>query len=104
VNPNSRHRPTPVVKPLNAIMRLDKLRDATGDEIAALWKAYHFEQRGVGAVITADVYSKMRRRTKECPMFILPVRSILFLCPARALGVLNHLAVHTLPSSVFLLV
>lgn len=55
-------------------MRLDKLGDATGDEIGELWKAYHLEQKGLGAVIAADVYAKMRQRTKECPMFILPVR------------------------------
>eukprot|EP00038_Savillea_parva_P012309 m.203727 g.203727 ORF g.203727 m.203727 type:complete len:397 (+) comp22223_c0_seq1:36-1226(+) len=61
------------MKPLDSIVKMDKLEEADVDTIKALWSAYHATIKGVGAVIPAEIYAKLRKRNTECPMFVVPL-------------------------------
>lgn len=54
-------------------MKMDLLQDKTADEIETIWLQYHKEKDVVVATIPADTYKLLTERSKEHPIFILPL-------------------------------
>ncbi|KAJ1978927.1 hypothetical protein H4R34_003024 [Dimargaris verticillata] len=62
-----------VIKPLDQIIRLDKVAGETADTIGKIWTDYHANKDVLSAVIPADSYRQLYRRSKLYPRFVFPV-------------------------------
>lgn len=61
-------------KKLDDIMKLDLLQDKTADEIKNIWLEYHKHKDNVlVAAIPTETYNLLTERSKEYPIFILPL-------------------------------
>lgn len=61
-------------KKLDDIMKLDLLQDKTADEIKDIWLQYHKEKNDVlVATIPTETYKLLEQRSKEHPIFVLPL-------------------------------
>lgn len=61
-------------KKLNDIMKLDLLQDKNAKEIENIWLEYHKQKDDVlVATIPTETYSLLVERSKEYPIFILPL-------------------------------
>lgn len=60
-------------KKLNDIMKVDLLQDKTADEIKDIWLQYHKEKDVLVAAIPNDTFTLMTERSKEHPIFIVPL-------------------------------
>ncbi|KAF9938286.1 hypothetical protein BGZ67_000314 [Mortierella alpina] len=59
---------------LDKIMKLDLVKDLNTEEISKVWIQKHLDKEDtVSAVIPAETYRKILTRSKEYPMFILPL-------------------------------
>lgn len=55
-------------------MKVDLLQDKTAKEIEKIWLDYHKNKDEVlVATIPADTYNLLTKRSKEYPLFILPL-------------------------------
>lgn len=60
-------------KKLNDIMKVELLQDKTVDELKDIWLQYHKEKDVVVATIPTETYNLLTERSKEHPIFILPL-------------------------------
>jgi len=60
-------------KPLNAILRMDKVKDQDAETIGTLWKRYHADKDLLCAVIPVETYDKMMANGEKYPIFLLPL-------------------------------
>ncbi|CAD6934916.1 unnamed protein product [Tilletia controversa] len=79
------HDPSGPVKPLSAIMDLDKLFAPPSDgspspsgpadsaDVAKLWTTYHTLKNKLSAVIPSDTYSRMQSLSQKYPRFVIPL-------------------------------
>ncbi|KAF9959043.1 hypothetical protein BGZ72_010384 [Mortierella alpina] len=59
---------------LDKIMKIDLVKDLNAEEISKIWIQKHLDMEDtVSAVIPAETYRKMLARSREYPMFILPL-------------------------------
>ncbi|KAG0235326.1 ATP11 protein-domain-containing protein [Mortierella sp. GBAus27b] len=59
---------------LDKIMKLELLNDLSVEDISKIWIQKHMDQEDtISAVVPADTYKKMLSRSKEYPMFLLPL-------------------------------
>ncbi|KAF9134340.1 hypothetical protein BGW39_007357 [Mortierella sp. 14UC] len=59
---------------LDKIMKLDLVKDLSAEEITKLWIQKHMDQENsISAVVPAETYKKMLKRSKEYPLFLLPL-------------------------------
>ncbi|KAG0310404.1 hypothetical protein BGZ97_012590 [Linnemannia gamsii] len=59
---------------LDKIMKLDLVKDLDAEEISKIWIQKHLEQEdSISAVVPAETYKKMLKRSKEYPLFLLPL-------------------------------
>lgn len=62
------------IKKLNDIMKIELLQDKTADEIMSIWLEYHKQKKDVlVATIPTEKYDLLMDRSKEYPIFILPL-------------------------------
>lgn len=54
-------------------MKLDLLQDKTADEIKEIWLQYHKEKDVLVASIPTETFNLLMERSKEYPLFILPL-------------------------------
>lgn len=54
-------------------MKLELLQDNTADEIKGIWLQYHKEKDVVVATIPTETYKLLEQRSKEHPIFIVPL-------------------------------
>lgn len=60
-------------KKLNDIMKVDMLQDKTADEIKEIWLQYHKQKDTLVATISVETFNLLTERSKEYPLFILPL-------------------------------
>ncbi|KAF9111316.1 hypothetical protein BGX27_005104 [Mortierella sp. AM989] len=59
---------------LDKIMKLDLVKDLSADDIGKIWIQKHVDQEDtISAVVPAETYRKMLARSKEYPLFLLPL-------------------------------
>ncbi|KAG0004673.1 hypothetical protein BGZ65_012921 [Modicella reniformis] len=59
---------------LDKILRLELLQDLSAEDIRKIWIQKHVDQEDtISAVVPAGTYKKMLGRSKEYPMFLLPL-------------------------------
>ncbi|KAF9144972.1 hypothetical protein BGX30_010794 [Mortierella sp. GBA39] len=59
---------------LDKIMKLDLVKDLDAEEISKMWIQKHMDQEdSISAVIPAETYKKILKRSKDYPLFILPL-------------------------------
>ncbi|KAG0315573.1 hypothetical protein BGZ99_007366 [Dissophora globulifera] len=59
---------------LDKILKLDLVKDLDAESIGKIWIQKHLDQEDtISAVVPADTYKKMLSRSKEYPMFLLPL-------------------------------
>ncbi|KAF9930810.1 hypothetical protein FBU30_011259 [Linnemannia zychae] len=59
---------------LDKIMKLDLIKDLDAEEISKIWIQRHLDQEdSISAVVPAETYRKMLQRSKEYPLFLLPL-------------------------------
>ncbi|RIA94967.1 ATP11 protein [Glomus cerebriforme] len=63
----------PHVKPLDKILKMDKIKDQDSETIEKLWLEYHSTKNCLSAVIPADTYKALFRRGQQYPMFVVPL-------------------------------
>ncbi|KAL7750083.1 hypothetical protein RI367_004598 [Sorochytrium milnesiophthora] len=63
----------PHVKPLDKIVRLEKLQRESGEAVEQLWIEYHKDKYAVSAVIPRSTYLTLHERGQKFPTFLLPV-------------------------------
>ncbi|BFY99627.1 hypothetical protein BsWGS_02667 [Bradybaena similaris] len=61
-------------KGLDSILKMDLVHDKTPEEIIRIWNQYHSGKDCVFAVLKAEEYENLREKSKECPVFVYPVR------------------------------
>ncbi|ORX95126.1 ATP11-domain-containing protein [Basidiobolus meristosporus CBS 931.73] len=61
------------VKPLDKILKLDKVLAEDAETIGKIWTEYHANKDCLSAVIPAETYGKLFERSKKYPLFVLPV-------------------------------
>ncbi|CAG5124144.1 unnamed protein product [Candidula unifasciata] len=61
-------------KGLDSILKMDLIHDKTAEEISKIWNQYHSGKDCVYAVLKAEDYENLREKSKECPVFVYPVR------------------------------
>lgn len=60
---------------LNDVVRLDRFMMEPTNRIIEIWRQYHAGKGDtIAAGIPASKYDTFVRRTKECPMFVLPIK------------------------------
>eukprot|EP01006_Ploeotia_vitrea_P047611 TRINITY_DN67144_c1_g1_i1.p1 TRINITY_DN67144_c1_g1~~TRINITY_DN67144_c1_g1_i1.p1 ORF type:complete len:276 (-),score=142.35 TRINITY_DN67144_c1_g1_i1:145-972(-) len=65
----------PSPRKLEEIVKLDKLRREESNDIVAIWKARHAEQKGaIGRTISQQQFDLVMARSRESPLFLFPVR------------------------------
>ena len=60
-------------KQLDAILKLDLLKDKTKNEITEIWRLHHSNIDAVSAVIPGDVWNGMEKRFLEYKTFLFPL-------------------------------
>jgi len=60
-------------KTLDKVMKVELLRERSGEEVAAIWTEYWLHRDAVSAAIPAATYQEMRQRFQEFPVFLLPL-------------------------------
>lgn len=60
-------------KKLNDIMKVEMLQDKTADEIKEIWLQYHKQKDVLVATIPTETFTTLTERSKEYPLFILPL-------------------------------
>ncbi|XP_033636203.1 ATP synthase mitochondrial F1 complex assembly factor 1-like isoform X1 [Asterias rubens] len=60
-------------KGLDAIMKIDLIRDLPKAEIQKIWTQYHAKRDCISAVIPGTVYDKIHKMSLENPLFLYPV-------------------------------
>ncbi|KAK3828535.1 MAG: ATP11 protein-domain-containing protein [Benniella sp.] len=59
---------------LDKVMKLELLQDLSAEDIGKIWIQKHMDQEDtISAVVPAETYKKMLSRSKEYPMFLLPL-------------------------------
>ncbi|KAF9193456.1 hypothetical protein BGZ51_003260 [Haplosporangium sp. Z 767] len=59
---------------LDKIMKLDLVKDLSAEDISKIWIQKHLDQEDtISAVVPAETYKKMLSRSKEYPLFLLPL-------------------------------
>ncbi|KAF8936446.1 hypothetical protein BGZ47_009489 [Haplosporangium gracile] len=59
---------------LDKIMKLELVKDLDVEEISKIWIQKHMEQEdSISAVVPAETYKKMLKRSKDYPLFLLPL-------------------------------
>ncbi|KAG9070915.1 hypothetical protein KI688_008458 [Linnemannia hyalina] len=59
---------------LDKIMKLDLVKDLDAEAISKIWIQKHMDQDdSISAVVPAETYKKMLKRSKDYPLFILPL-------------------------------
>ncbi|KAI7817717.1 ATP11 protein-domain-containing protein [Gamsiella multidivaricata] len=59
---------------LDKIMKLELVKDLNVEDIGKIWIQKHIDQEDtISAVVPADTYRKMLARSKEYPLFLLPL-------------------------------
>ncbi|KAG0208990.1 hypothetical protein BGX33_005889 [Mortierella sp. NVP41] len=59
---------------LDKIMKLELVKDLDAEEISKIWIQRHMDQEdSISAVVPAETYKKMLKRSKEYPLFLLPL-------------------------------
>ncbi|KAF9428625.1 ATP synthase mitochondrial F1 complex assembly factor 1 [Podila epigama] len=59
---------------LDKIMKLDLVADLDAENISKIWIQKHLDQQdSISAVVPAETYKKMLARSKEYPLFLLPL-------------------------------
>ncbi|KAG0208916.1 hypothetical protein BGX28_000235 [Mortierella sp. GBA30] len=59
---------------LDKIMKLDLVQDLSAEDISKIWIQKHVDQEDtISAVVPAETYKKMLSRSKEYPLFLLPL-------------------------------
>ncbi|KAJ1964207.1 hypothetical protein H4R35_007167, partial [Dimargaris xerosporica] len=66
-NSNFLNNDSHVIKPLDQIIRLDKVANETAETIGKIWTDYHADKDVLTAVIPADSYHQLYRRSKLYP-------------------------------------
>lgn len=54
-------------------MKIELLQDKTADEIKEIWIQYHKQKDVLVATIPTETYNLLTERSKEFPLFILPL-------------------------------
>lgn len=54
-------------------MKLDLLQNKTADEIIEIWLEYHKQKDVVVATIPTETFKLLEQRSKEYPIFIVPL-------------------------------
>lgn len=54
-------------------MKIELLQDKTADEIKEIWIQYHKQKDVLVATIPTETYNSLTERSKEFPLFILPL-------------------------------
>ncbi|KAJ1923476.1 hypothetical protein IWQ60_005865 [Tieghemiomyces parasiticus] len=62
-----------LIKPLDQILRLDRIVDQDIETISKLWTKYHSIKNHLSAVIPTESYQKLYKRSQLYPRFIFPV-------------------------------
>ncbi|KAM3619044.1 uncharacterized protein V6R79_002142 [Siganus canaliculatus] len=57
-------------KTLGSILNMDMIKDKTGEEIGELWMKYYSTKDTVSAVIPAQTYDMIFKRSQSCHMFL----------------------------------
>lgn len=83
----------PAPKRLDDIMKLDTIRNASPEDVTRIWNDYHIGRGHVSAVMSTPLYSKLLQRSKEHPLFVLPV--------ARPKGFVSMLLQAQMPHLLF---
>jgi len=60
-------------KSLNAIMKVELLKDKTAEEISQIWSEHYSSKDAVAAVIPLETYNVMQDRFKEFNTFLFPL-------------------------------
>ncbi|KAK3846327.1 MAG: ATP11 protein-domain-containing protein [Linnemannia gamsii] len=59
---------------LDKVMKLELVKDLDVEEISKIWIQKHMDQEdSISAVVPAETYKKMLKRSKEYPLFLLPL-------------------------------
>ncbi|KAF9327620.1 hypothetical protein BGZ91_001388 [Linnemannia elongata] len=59
---------------LDKVMKLDLVKDLDAEEISKIWIQKHLHQEdSISAVVPAETYKKMLKRSKDYPLFLLPL-------------------------------
>ncbi|KAK3807131.1 MAG: ATP11 protein-domain-containing protein [Linnemannia elongata] len=59
---------------LDKIMKLDLVKDLDAEEITKIWIQKHLDQEdSISAVVPGETYKKMLQRSKDYPLFLLPL-------------------------------
>ena len=54
-------------------MKMDLLQDKTADEVKNIWLEYHKQKDVLVATIPNETYKLVEQRSKEHPIFIVPL-------------------------------
>ncbi|EGC38214.1 hypothetical protein DICPUDRAFT_76207 [Dictyostelium purpureum] len=68
--------PKPYLGPpgkLNDVVKLELLEKEDASTVKQIWLQYHLQKECLCAVIPSDIYKKLISRSKECPLFIIPL-------------------------------
>jgi len=59
--------------PLDAILKVDLIKDKSAKEIEIIWQNYHTDKDYIAAIIPSKDYSILEERSSKYPVFIFPL-------------------------------
>lgn len=60
-------------KPLDSIIDVERAKNKSPEELAAIWDDYHLGRGHIGASMTAKLYHLLENRAADCRHFVVPL-------------------------------